>query len=393
MDVDRLISDRSRALDASGIRKVFELGATMQNPINLSIGQPDFAVPEPIRQAAVDAIERGDNGYSMTHGVAPLRRRIIEHLREDLGWPDDLGAPDASAGVTVTSGTSGALFLAMMALLSPGDEIIIPDPYFVAYPHMPALAGGRAVCCDTYPDFRMTAERIEPLITSRTKAVLIDSPANPTGVVMSTQECRDVLELCRAKGVLLISDEIYDAFTFADHRAQTASGMKAPSPAREAGAHEDVLVIRGFGKTYGCTGWRMGYAAGPARVVAEITKLQQYTYVCSPTPLQHACIGAFDVDMEETVSRFQRRRDMALERLGAVTNVPMPGGAFYAFVEIPEGLGISGQELFHRAVERNVLVIPGGFFSERDTHIRLSLAAPEDRLAEGLDILADLMGG
>lgn len=391
LDYDKLFSPRARALDTSGIRRVFELGATLDNPINLSIGQPDFPVPGAIKRAAIEAIERDDNGYTMTQGIAPLRARVCEHLKEDLGWPGDLGERGAGTQAMVTSGTSGALLLTMLALLGEGDEIIVPDPYFVAYPSMPVVAGGRAVLCDTYPDFRMTADRIEPLITGRTKAVLIDSPSNPAGVVMSEEECRSVLELCRSRGVLLVSDEIYDEFTFSDHMVDVGGGRRAaPSPARFEGAHEDVLVIRGFGKTYGCTGWRMGYAAGPAPVIAELTKMQQYSYVCSPTPLQHGCLASFGVDMRETVARYARRRDLALEILREATEAPTPGGAFYLFAE---ARGMTGQELFERAVERNVLVIPGNVFSSRDTHFRVSVACPEDRLEHGLRAIAGILGG
>lgn len=394
IDCERLISDRARSIDASGIRKVFDLGATLKDPINLSIGQPDFPVPPEMKRAACEAIEHDQNGYTLTQGIPALRRAICAHVSKDLGWPSDLGEPGSATQAMVTTGTSGGLFLAFMSLLGPGDEIIVPDPYFVAYPHMARLVGATVVKCDTYPDFRMTADRIEPLITAKTKAVLIDSPSNPAGVVLSGQECRDVLELCRAKGVLLISDEIYDEFTFADHRERMEDGrMVCPSPGRFAGAHEDVLLIRGFGKTYGCTGWRMGYAAGPAPVIGAMTKMQQYSFVCAPTPLQHGCLASFGVDMTETVARFAHRRDMVLAALGDLTHVANPGGAFYAFVEVPRRIGMSGQEFFQRAVERNVLTIPGNVFSDHDTHFRLSFAVDEERLARGLEILAGLMRG
>jgi aspartate/methionine/tyrosine aminotransferase len=393
LNADRLVSKRAKSLDASGIRRVFELGATLVNPIDLSIGQPDFPVPDEIRRAAVEAIEAGKNGYSMTTGVAPLRRRCAEHIAQDLGWPDGNKRPD-DVMVSVTSGTSAALFLMNQALLdTPEDEIIIPDPYFVAYDPMARFAGGTAVRCETYPDFRMTADRIEPLITERTKAVLLNTPGNPTGVVLTQDECRDVLELCRSKGVLLISDEIYDEFTFEDAREDFPSGRKCPSPAREPGSHEDVLVIRGFGKTYGCTGWRMGYIAGPPWIVGQIAKLSQYSYVCAPTPFQHACIAAFDVDMEDQIAEYARRRQLVIDKLGAHTEVTTPGGAFYAFVKVPEKLNMTGQQFFEACVERNLLIIPGNVFSKRDTHVRISLASPIDRIEAGLEIIAELMAG
>lgn len=406
LDFDSMISDRCRTLDTSGIRRVFELGATLDNPINLSIGQPDFPVPQAVRDAAHAAIEAGHNGYTLTQGVPGLRNRIAQHLVEDLGWPDARTKAGAEeVGICITTGTSGGLFLMYMALLSgralndPAentrrDEIIIPDPYFVAYPHMATFAGGRAVRCDTYPDFRMTAERIAPLISARTKAVLLNSPGNPSGVVLSQGECERVLELCRQKRVLLVSDEIYDEFCFDDFKEDFAVGggtrRACPSPCRVPGSHRSTLLIRGFGKTYGCTGWRMGYVAGPPALVQQIAKLQQYSFVCAPSPFQHACAATFDVDMSGPIADYAARRDLVVSKLDRVAEVPRPGGAFYAFCKARNGM--SGEEVFQAAVKENVLVIPGGVFSDRDTHFRLSFATKKERLSEGLDRLARVLG-
>lgn len=392
MEIGRLISDRARGVDASGIRRIFQLGAQIEDPINLSIGQPDFPVPEPIKRAAIEAIERDHNGYTQTQGIPALRERLIEWLGHDLGWRfGSAGDPE----VLVTSGTSGALFLAFMALMGPGDEAIIPDPYFVMYPHLATMCGGKAVRCDTYPDFRMTAERVEPLITERTKLVLYNAPSNPAGVVCDVDECRDLLDLCRRKGVLLISDEIYDEFTFDDFQSDVTVGVpkkpRCPSPARFDGAQDDVLVIRGFGKTYGVTGWRMGYAAGPSELMGHIAKFQQYTYVCAPSMAQHGCIAAMDVDMGPVVAQYKSRRDRLVQALRQWTEVTVPGGAFYLFPRVPEGM--SGTAFVERAIAKKLLVIPGGIFSEKDTHFRLSFAASESQLDRGLAVLADLYAG
>lgn len=398
MDIDRLITDRARLVDASGIRRVFDLGARLKNPINLSIGQPDFPVPEPIKRAAIEAIQGDRNGYTVTQGIAPLRERIARHLKDDLGWPiDPRTRPDAAMedpGLLLTSGTSGALWLAFMALVGPGEEAIIPDPYFVLYPHLATVVGGRAVRCDTYPDFRMTAARLEPLITPRTKLVLLNSPANPSGVVMNQRECDDLLALCRRKNILLISDEIYDEFTYAESRTSRAAAggrLVCPSPARARGAEHDVLAVRGFGKTYGVTGWRLGYAAGPRRLIEEMTKLQQYSFVCAPAPAQWGALAALDFDMSGHVAAYQRRRDLVVERLGSATELVTPGGAFYAFPRVPARLGISATQFIDRCLERNLLAIPGSVFSDRDTHIRISYATDERTLDRGLAVLVDLM--
>ncbi len=380
IDFDALISDRARAVDVSGIRRVFELGAKLANPINLSIGQPDFPVPEPLKQAAIDAIRNDRNGYTLTQGVPELLQAISAHLEADVGWK----TPSDDLGLIVTSGTSGALLLAFLALLNPGDEAIIGDPYFVLYPALGQMTGGSIVYCDTYPDFRLTAERVEPLITKRTKLLLVNSPGNPSGAVLSAAELRDLVDLCERRGVLLISDEIYDQFTFSD----ALEDGKCPSPARMS---EHVLLIRGFGKTYGCTGWRLGYVAGPKAIVQQMQKLQQYTFVCAPSMAQFGAIAAFDVDMSDAVAAYQRKRDMVMEAFRDVARVEQPGGAFYAFVEVPPELGMTASAFVEQAIERNVLIIPGKVFSRRDTHFRLSFAVADKVLGEGLEILAGLM--
>lgn len=400
MDMARLFSRRSADVRESLIRRVFEEGKSVRDAIDLTIGQPDFPVPAPIKAAAVRAVEQDRNGYSSNRGVDALLDRIAAHLKRDAGW-DAATRPDPSRPqIMVTLGTSGALVTAAMALLDPGDELIIPDPYFVLYPRLAELTGARAVACDTYPDFRMTAARVEPLITPRTKAVLVDSPSNPCGVVLTEPECRDLVDLCRRRGVLLISDEIYDEFTYAESRTASrprADGRGAeaccPSPARVPGAPECVLLVRGFGKTFGPTGWRLGWCAGPAALLERMVRFQQHLYVCAPTPLQLAAAAAFDVDMTPTIERYRARRDLVHARLSEVTEVPKPGGAFYAFVRVPDRLRMTATGFKDAAKARRVLVVPGSAFSARDTHFRLSYAVDDAKLARGLDILVELLRG
>ncbi|MCK4871517.1 MAG: aminotransferase class I/II-fold pyridoxal phosphate-dependent enzyme [Phycisphaerales bacterium] len=377
-----LISRRATDIDASGIRRVFDLGAQLKSPINLSIGQPDFDVPEPIKQAAIDAIRAGRNGYTVTQGIADLRARLTKTVADEFGW--DFEGPNPEHSLFITSGVSGGLLLAMLALIDPGDEVIIADPCFVLYQHVIRMAEGRPVFCDTYPDFRLTAERIEAMITERTKIVLINSPSNPTGVVNTQAELDQIVELCQSKGIMLISDEIYDVFTYAEHRVNGT----APSAAAKG---RNILLMKGFSKTYAMTGWRMGYVAGPAAIINEMTKLQQYTYVCAPSMAQAACVTALDVDMSDFVTAYQRKRDMVVQRLSEVTELVVPGGAFYAFPKVPDALGCPAGRFVEDAVSKNVLIIPGSVFSQRDTHFRLSYATDDAVLSKGLDILCKLM--
>src|SRR5579872_91378 len=208
MSADRWIADRMHRIEPSGVRKIFELARSLKDPVNLSIGQPEFEVPEPIRAAAHAAIECGDNGYTVTQGIPELRDKLRGHFRRRY--------PHADRDVFVTSGTSGGLSLALLCTVNPGDEVIVLDPYFVSYPQLIALAGGSTVLVDTYPDFGLDIDRVRAALTPRTKAVLVNSPANPTGRVLPPDQLRALAVLCRERGILLLSDEVYSAFCY-DH--------------------------------------------------------------------------------------------------------------------------------------------------------------------------------
>ena len=377
IDIERLLAPRVLDIETSGIRRAWSLSLQCVDPIDLSIGQPDFPVPEMLKAAAIQAIKEDHNRYTQTHGDSDLISSIQTKLTKDLHWSFD---EDSEVSVMVTSGTAGALTLAFLAILGPDDEIIIPDPYFVIYPPLARIAEAKAVVCSTYPDFRMTADRIEPLITPKTKAVLLNSPGNPTGAVLRADEVKAIAELCQTSNILLITDEIYDEFIF------------PPNSHASPGTYsQDVLIIRGYSKTYGCTGWRLGYAAGPKRLIDEMLKLKQQTFVCAPSALQKAMIDAHEVDLAPMLERFAMRRDMVVEAFAGVTELTFPDGAFYAFPRVPAHLGLTGSEFVAKAIEKEVLVIQGNVFSERDTHFRISYAAADDRLEKGLSILCDLL--
>ena len=381
-DPSRFVADRTRAVDASGIRKVFDLAATLEDPIDLSIGQPDFDVPDQIKKAAINAIEQGFNKYTQTQGIAPLVAQIkdrLAHRYPNLG--DDYG-------LLVTSGVSGALALLMASCVQPGDEVLIPDPYFMMYKHLVKLAGGKPVFVDTYPDFQLRPERIEPLINERTKMLFFNSPSNPTGVVATPEVCKQVADLADKHGILLVTDEIYDEFCYEKVEDPNHPGeMIVPSP---LDYNRNALLMKGYSKSYAMTGWRLGYVAGPKEVVAAMAKLQQYSFVCAPSVTQAAGAIAFGVDVSDLVEQYRKKRDYVVERLSDHYELTTPGGAFYAFPKVPDKLGLSGSDFVKRAIEKSLLVIPGGVFSERDTHFRLSYACDDKRLERGLDVLVEL---
>ncbi len=366
---DRFLSARSRCVDASGIRKVFELGATLSDPIDLSIGQPDFPVPASVRQAAVNAIQSGKNGYTVTQGIAPLRERIAADLQSELG---------TAPAVLVTSGVSGGILLLLMAMLDPGDEVLLPDPYFVIYKHAVRLVGGVPVPVNTYPDFHFCLERFERAVTPRTKILALATPGNPTGVVLSQQELQQAAGLAERHDLILVLDEIYNRLSY-----------DGPCPSGAGIAPDRTLLLRGFGKSCGITGWRLGYAAGPRWLIEEMTKLQQYTFVCAPSMAQYAGLAALDVDISGHVEGYRRKRDLVLERLSPAFDLVRPGGGFYFFPRVPERFGNAGA-FANEAARHNVLIIPGSVFSEQDTHFRLSYATGDEVLERGCEILCRL---
>jgi len=380
-NADRFITDRLRAIDASGIRKVFDLAANLKDPVNLSIGQPDFDVPEPIKQAAIDAIERGVNRYTVTQGLKELQAKVNSQIETE--FPNWKGT---GYGNLITSGVSGGLLLALLTCAGPGDEVIMADPYFVMYRHLVTLAGAKAVYVDTYPDFQLTAARLEAHITPRTKMILFNSPSNPTGVVATEQVCKDVIALAEKHNILLLSDEIYDEFCY-EKVARPSGKPRCPSPASYS---PNLLFMRGFSKTYAMTGWRLGYTVGPKAIIEQMTKLQQYSFVCAPSMVQVAGVTALDTDMDDYVERYRQKRDMVVQKLGGVYNLATPGGAFYAFPEVPKKLGLSATKFCEKAIANNLLIIPGSVFSNRDTHFRISYACDNQMLERGLDILLEL---
>jgi aspartate aminotransferase/aminotransferase len=358
------IAGRMRSIEISGIRKVFDLGKALKNPVNLSIGQPHFDVPEPVKQAAYQAIRDGRNGYTVTQGIAELRDRLLADVHKAY--------PGQDRDLLVTSGTSGGLVLALACTLNTGDEVIYFDPYFVMYPNIVALLGGVSVPVETYPDFQIDVDKVKAAITPRTKVIIANNPANPTGAVHPRATLRELARLARERNLILFSDEIYRGYCY---------DQSFYSPAEE---NYDTLVFDGFSKSHCMTGWRLGFVHGPRRLVEEMIKVQQFTFVCAPSIVQHAGLAALDCPVHGIVEDYRRKRDRLYEGLKDRFEIAKPGGAFYMFPKAPWG---SGTEFATEAIHHNLLMIPGGVFSKRDTHFRLSYAASDATLEQGIEIL------
>ncbi|MFH1862726.1 MAG: pyridoxal phosphate-dependent aminotransferase [bacterium] len=360
---------RVQGIEPSGIRKIFDRVPLAKNPINLTMGEPDFDVPALIKDAAKEAIDRGLNKYTPTQGIAPLREAIKEHLRaRNLPFEE----------VMITAGVSGGLVLSSLSLINPGDEVLIPDPFFVMYRYMVLLSGGAPVFLDTYPDFKLSAETLENSITPRSKLLLLNSPNNPTGAVLSAAELDELAHIVRRHNLFVISDEIYDHFLYDHRKHESISTRDLPT-----------LILGGFSKTYGMTGWRLGYAAGPAWLIRQMTIMQQYSFTSANSVAQYATLKAFACDMSPQIADLERRRDLIYQGLRALGFQPVrPEGAFYIFTPVPPGY--TSESFVERCIAEELFLIPGAAFSMRDTHFRISFAAAESTLHRALVVLEKL---
>jgi aspartate aminotransferase/aminotransferase len=362
-----MLARRAGEIDSSGIRKVFDLAQKLEKPVDLSIGQPDFDLPSELKEEAKKWIDAGFSKYTVTQGMRELREKVRQkYRRQGIEFED----------VLITSGVSGGLLLAAMVLFEEGDEVLVPDPYFVMYKHLTKLMGATPVYIDTYPDFRLRAEQLEGRVNRRTKALLLNSPSNPTGISLTEQEQREIADFARAHDLLVIFDEIYESFNY-DHPHASIARF-----------HPRTLILHGFSKSHAMTGWRLGFAAGPKEIVREMIKIQQFSFVCAPSIAQKMGLTALDLPPRKEIEDYRRKRDIVYEGLKKKFRVVKPNGAFYIFPEAP---GRDGDQFVRKAIEHNVLIIPGSVFSERKTHFRISFAAQDSVLREGVEILNSLV--
>ncbi|MCS7280116.1 MAG: pyridoxal phosphate-dependent aminotransferase [Desulfobacterota bacterium] len=368
MDLKVLMSERIKNIRPSGVRRIFDLVQTVKDPINLSIGEPDFDVPPPIKNEAVRWIEMGFNKYTPSGGIPELRHKLLEYLKKKGIFCED---------VIITPGVTGGLLLAFFVILNPGDEVVIPDPYFVLYEYQIRLVGAKPVFFETYPDFKIREEPLRRAISKKTKAILINSPNNPTGAVYSRDELLLIKEVAKEKGLLVFSDDIYDAFVYDDDTERVYMGE----------LYERTLTFGGFSKTWGMTGWRLGYVAGPKEIINSMVTIQQYVFSSVTSFAQKAALLALDYDMTPVIESYKRKRDLIYEAIKDKYNVLKPKGAYYIFPEAPGG---DGDSFVERALKEKLFVIPGSVFSKRKSHIRISFAQKEDVLLKAIEILRRL---
>lgn len=362
----RLLSKRSEKIESSGIRKVFDLAAKNKGEyVNLSIGQPHFKTPRLLKIAAKKAIHGDFNAYAPTMGLPKLRQEIATEIGKTRNVKTDQNK------AIVTSGTSGAIFLLFSSIFDPGDEVILPDPYFVLYGQVLNFLGVKIKPLDTYPDFHIDAKKLEKLISPKTKAIILNSPNNPTGAVYSEKEIRAVVRIAKLYELLIISDEIYSAFDY---------DKKFFSP---FSIYSKTVLLGGFSKSHAIPGWRIGYAYGPLEIIEAMNKFQQYTFVCAPSFAQYALLGQAGLLPEKEIENYKKKRDFVYASLKDLYELNMPEGAFYAFVKIPRGQN----NFMEKLLSHKLLAVPGGVFSKRNDYFRISFAASDEELKKGVEIL------
>ena len=372
-----IISRRVGRVSPSGIRKFFDLLSTMDDAISLGVGEPDFVTPWHISEAGISGIEKGYTMYTSNWGMPELRQELARNLSARCGVEYD---PDRELLITV--GVSEGLDLAMRAVLNPKDEVISPEPTYVSYESCTVLAEGVFVPVSTTVEnqFRVKAADIEERVTSRTKAILLGYPNNPTGAVMERADLEEIADVARRHDLLVISDEIYDQLVY---------GIKHTCFASLPGMKERTIFLGGFSKAYAMTGWRIGYVAAPAEIIEAMTKIHQYTIMCVPIMAQMAAIEALksgEAAVREMVADYDRRRRVMVKGLNAIgLSCFEPKGAFYAFPSV-KVTGLSSQDFAERLLlEERVAVIPGSAFGDSgEGYVRCCYATALDDIREAL---------
>ncbi len=385
IDYGKILNKTVTEIKPSGIRKFFDIAATMDDVISLSVGEPDFPTPWSIRKAGIESLQKGKTKYTSNWGLVKLREEISNYMKRKLSLtycPND--------EILVTVGGSEAIDACIRAVIAPGDEVIIPQPSYVCYEPMTALAGGVPVIINVKAenDFKVTAEELKAVITDKTKLLILPYPCNPTGAIMEREDLQALYDVIKDKNILVLSDEIYSELTF--------GGRSHVSPACIEGMKERTVIVNGFSKAYSMTGWRMGWVCGPEEIISQITKIHQYAIMCAPTTSQYAAIEALkncDDDVAYMMKQYNMRRRIMVKGfndIGLTCNEPK--GAFYAFPSI-KSTGMTSEEFCEKLLyAKNVAVVPGTAFGDSgEGFIRASYCYSVEHINEAIKRIGEFL--
>ena len=381
MQISKVVQD----LQPSGIRAFFDLVLGMKEVISLGVGEPDFATPWNVRESAIFSLEQGYTSYTSNKGMMKLRLQICRFLKSHYGIdynPDD--------EILITVGVSEALDLTMRSILNPGDEVLIPEPCYVSYGPVTALAGGKPIYISTAKtNFKLTPKDIERHCDKKTKAIIFNYPSNPTGASYTRKELEEIKKAVLRRNLIMISDEVYDELTY---------DFKHTPFVSLSGARKNTVYLNGFSKSYAMTGWRVGYACGPKEIIAAMTKIHQYTIMCVSITSQIAACEALvsgRKSVEEMKREYCRRREFVVEELNRLgLSCRKPQGAFYAFADI-KSTGLSSMDFCQRLLkEQKTAVVPGTAFGPSgEGYIRISYASSLDNLKEAVTRIGNFLKG
>ena len=385
IDYSKVLNPTVTDIKPSGIRKFFDIAATMDNVISLGVGEPDFQTPWQIRKAGINSLERGKTKYSSNWGIMQLRTAISNYMERKFGVKYQ---PDEE--ILVTVGGSEAIDGCIRAVVSPGDEVIIPQPSYVCYEPITRLAGGVPVIIETKAenDFKVTPEELKNAITDRTKLLILPYPCNPTGAIMEREDLERLAAVLKGTNILVLSDEIYAELTF--------SGKSHVSPASIDRMWERTVTVNGFSKSFSMTGWRLGFACGPREIMDQITKIHQFAIMCAPTTSQYAAIEALnncDEDVRHMVKEYDMRRRMMVSGFNKIgLECREPRGAFYAFPSI-KATGMTSEEFCEKLLySKNVAVVPGTAFGDSgEGFIRASYCYSVEHIKEAISRIGEFL--
>ena len=385
MDYSKVINPTVAEIKPSGIRKFFDIAATMEGVISLGVGEPDFRTPWQIRKAGINSLEKGKTKYTSNWGIAQLRSAVSDYVKRKYSLDYK---PDEE--ILITVGGSEAIDACIRALVSPGDEVIIPQPSYVCYEPITRLAGGVPVIIETRAedDFKVTREQLEKALSPRTKLLILPYPCNPTGAVMEKEDLEELARVLKNTNVAVLSDEIYAELTF--------GGKRHVSPASIDGMWERTVTVNGFSKAFSMTGWRLGFACGPREIMDQITKIHQFAIMCAPTTSQYAAIEALkncDGEVERMVHEYDMRRRMMVAGFNEIgLTCREPKGAFYTFPSV-KSTGLSSDEFCERLLySKKVAVVPGTAFGDSgEGFIRASYCYSVEHIKEAISRIGEFL--
>ncbi|MBR4073528.1 MAG: aminotransferase class I/II-fold pyridoxal phosphate-dependent enzyme [Clostridia bacterium] len=378
MDYSKVLNPTVSEIKPSGIRKFFDIAATMDNVISLGVGEPDFQTPWSVRKAGIDSLQSGRTKYTSNGGVIELRREVSNYLSRKYNTEYE---PEKE--ILITVGGSEAIDACVRAVVSPGDEVIIPQPSYVCYEPITALAGGVPVIIETKAedDFKLTPEQLRAAITPKTKLLILPYPCNPTGAIMEKEDLEKIAEVLKGTNIIVLSDEIYSELTF--------GGKPHTSIASVEGMWERTVTVNGFSKSFSMTGWRLGFACGPREIMSQITKIHQFAIMCAPTTSQFAAIEALkncDDDVKNMMEEYNQRRRLMVSGFNKIgLTCREPKGAFYAFPSI-KSTGLTSEEFCEKLLyTKNVAVVPGTAFGKGgEGFIRASYCYSVEHIREAI---------